>query len=97
MVLPQLHSFPTVPMWSLPMMRRRAHFFFWMLVAPRVESRCFPPEDGLTAFSAVSISEDGRRVFLADPESGNIAVVDMETHRPTLLSCPVPSYGPLSP
>ena len=50
-------------------------------------------EDGLNAFSAVSVSEDGRRVFLADADSGNIAIVDMETRRLALLSCQCRAAG----
>jgi hypothetical protein len=44
-------------------------------------------EEGITAFASVAASEDGRRVFLADVNSGNIAIVDMETRRHELLSC----------
>ena len=44
-------------------------------------------EDGITAFAGIATSEDGRRVFFADASSGNIAIVDLETRRPEILSC----------
>ena len=43
--------------------------------------------DGLDAFSSVSVSGDGREVFIADNGSGTVAIVNMETRRPTLASC----------
>ncbi len=50
-------------------------------------------EEGLNTFSAVAASDDGRRVFVADPKAGNVAVVDMETRRPALAWCGCRSTG----
>jgi DNA-binding beta-propeller fold protein YncE len=50
-------------------------------------------EDGIGSFSAVAASEDGRRVFLADEKSGNVAVVDLETRQHALLSCGCEATG----
>jgi len=49
--------------------------------------------DGITAFAAIGISSDGQRVFLADSASGNIAVVNMTTHRSLLISCECHASG----
>jgi hypothetical protein len=43
--------------------------------------------EGIDRFSAVSTSEDGRRVFLADANSGNIVIVDVESRIYSLVSC----------
>jgi hypothetical protein len=43
--------------------------------------------DRIEAFSSVSVSEDGRRVFLADAGSGIIATVDVETRTSNFASC----------
>jgi WD40 repeat protein len=45
------------------------------------------PEDGIGSFSVAVASDDGRRVFLADIKSGNVAVVDLETRQHTVASC----------
>jgi hypothetical protein len=45
------------------------------------------PEDGIGSFSSATASDDGRRVFLADAKSGNIAIVDLETREHILASC----------
>jgi hypothetical protein len=42
---------------------------------------------GVDHFSGASTSEDGRRVFLADAKSGNIAIVDVESGISSLVSC----------
>jgi len=42
---------------------------------------------GLSSFSAVSTSLDGRSVFLADSDSGKVAVVSVETGQPFVVSC----------
>jgi len=42
--------------------------------------------DAMNALTAVSVSQDGRRVFVADAD-GNVAVVDIQTRRSILLSC----------
>ena len=49
--------------------------------------------DGLDSFSSISVSEDSRRVFLADSKSGTVAIVDMETLRPALVACHCHSTG----
>jgi hypothetical protein len=43
--------------------------------------------DGIQSLSGISFSDDSRRVFLTDPISGAIAIVDMETRRFMLVSC----------
>jgi len=42
--------------------------------------------DGLESFSSVSVSRDGREVFIAG-KSGRIAIVDMDTRRSVLTEC----------
>jgi hypothetical protein len=43
--------------------------------------------DGMQTFSAIAATDDGSRVFLADANSGNIALVDVSTRRATLVDC----------
>jgi hypothetical protein len=45
------------------------------------------------AFASASTSEDGRRVFLADAKSGNIAIVDTETLTPVFVHCDCRATG----
>ena len=47
----------------------------------------------MTAFSAVSTSEDGRRVFLTQVNSGNVAIVDTETQTSVMLDCQCRATG----
>ena len=43
--------------------------------------------EGIEGFSSVSTSEDGRLVFLADRNSGNIAILDLDTGTSRVLTC----------
>jgi len=43
--------------------------------------------DGLSAFSNVAVSGEGRSVVIADSTSGTVAIVDTATFRPTIISC----------
>jgi DNA-binding beta-propeller fold protein YncE len=43
--------------------------------------------DGIESFSSVSAAEDGGRVFLADIQSGQIAIVDIDSRAVMLTSC----------
>ncbi len=43
--------------------------------------------DGMQTFSSIAASDDGSRVFLADANSGNIALVDVQTRRATVIDC----------
>jgi hypothetical protein len=45
------------------------------------------PIDGMVAFSAIVASDDGSRVFLADANTGHIAVVDVQTRRAAVVDC----------
>jgi len=43
--------------------------------------------DGMAGFSSVASSGDGKRVFLADGKSGNVAVMDVETGQLVVVGC----------
>ena len=43
--------------------------------------------DGVDGFSSMAVDPDGTRVFLAERESGTVAVVDLNTRIPIWLSC----------
>jgi hypothetical protein len=43
--------------------------------------------DGMQTFSSIAASDDGSRVFLADANSGNIALVDVQTRQATVVDC----------
>jgi hypothetical protein len=43
--------------------------------------------DGLGAISSIAASPDGSRVFLADADSGNIGIVDVQTGTSALIAC----------
>jgi DNA-binding beta-propeller fold protein YncE len=43
--------------------------------------------DGMQTFSSITASDDGSRVFLADANSGNIAIVDVQTRRAAVVDC----------
>jgi hypothetical protein len=52
-----------------------------------------PATGGMRLFSSAAVSDDGRRVFLAEVNSGNVAIVDMETLQSTVLSCQCQATG----
>jgi len=43
--------------------------------------------DGINTFSSVAASDDGRRAFIADGDSGTIAIIDIETGISTTVAC----------
>jgi DNA-binding beta-propeller fold protein YncE len=43
--------------------------------------------DGIISFSNLAASDDGGRVFLTDTNGGNVAIIDIQTRTPVVLSC----------
>ena len=43
--------------------------------------------NGMAGFSSIAASDDGGRVFLEDAESGNIAIVDVQTRTSVVVPC----------
>jgi len=43
--------------------------------------------DGMASFSSIATSDDRTKVFLGDGKSGNVAVVDVSSGRPAVVSC----------
>ena len=43
--------------------------------------------NGMAGFSSIAASDDGGRVFLEDGQSGNIAIVDVQTRTSVVVAC----------
>jgi hypothetical protein len=46
-----------------------------------------PAINGMAGFSSIAASDDGGRVFLEDAQSGNIAIVDVQTRTSVVVPC----------
>lgn len=50
-------------------------------------------DEGMSGFTSLAVSENSQRVFLADSNSGNVAIVDLETRQTQLMSCQCQATG----